>query len=260
MWPPGRGTLGWALATGCSEAPRRAGGSTGLPGRAAGKTHNAAGAMHRPPALQLGLPPHRAALSGAGPAHACPQVDGMAGERSRASFLLQLGLRAIAAGNTGGRHFAVPAQAPTPPAPPASQPGSRMECWCPLQRAACTAGALLAADATSMLPCPLAARSPQTARSTASANARPTCSSSWSWRGGGELPPPKSLRCSAGRPGVGLGSAGGKGGGMVIERGSHRLSAVVILHATLASRRSGCCQHAASAQQRIAGPRRGRRA
>ena len=28
-------------------------------------------------------------------------VDGMAGERGRASFLLQLGLRAIAAGNTG---------------------------------------------------------------------------------------------------------------------------------------------------------------
>ncbi|KAL4450240.1 hypothetical protein ABPG77_010909 [Micractinium sp. CCAP 211/92] len=33
------------------------------------------------------------------------EVDGMAGERSRASFLLQLGLRAIAAGNIGGaRH------------------------------------------------------------------------------------------------------------------------------------------------------------
>ena len=29
------------------------------------------------------------------------QVEGMAGERSRASFLLQLGLRAIATGNTG---------------------------------------------------------------------------------------------------------------------------------------------------------------
>jgi hypothetical protein len=30
-----------------------------------------------------------------------PQVEGLAGERSRAAFLLQLGLRAIAAGNIG---------------------------------------------------------------------------------------------------------------------------------------------------------------
>lgn len=124
------------------------------------------------PRLRLPHPTHP-------PLPCAPQSEGMAGERSRPSFFLQLGLRAMAAGNTGGgpgRQYAA--------------------CW---RQAACQSAARRG------LPCPpLPAPRlpplllPQTARATALSCAARSWSSSGRRRRRTAPPhPPTWRRCSA---------------------------------------------------------------
>lgn len=110
----------------------------------------------------------------------------MAGERSRASFLLQLGLRAIAAGNTGGW---------------AKGCGLAWQCgwgkgyWLACRNKWRASSCGVASASRPILPSLLTV---QAVRATASSWSARTCSSNWTQQLLRTQRPPTWRRCSAG--------------------------------------------------------------